>query len=344
MKKANVTLKNIAQELGLSISTVSRALKDHYDISKNTKDLVTQKAKELNYHPNIFAQSLRNHRSRTIGVIVPKISHYFTTTMLEGILGYAEKKGYKVIISETKNSHRKQIEMLNTMIQYNVDGILLSLNKATENVDEIFNILDRTPLVLFDKVSSKIPCTQVIIDDKKATFNAIEHLINIGKKRIAIFKETEKSTTSRLRYEGYLQALNHYNIPIDEKLIFSAEDISLEKGRELTNLALSLKDKPDAIFAITDSCAIGAMQVLNKFNIAIPDEIAVVGFSNSLSSTIIQPKLTTINQPGNLMGKTAIKFLIKEIENDDDNDPLVSKTIEVNTDLIVRASTLKAFE
>lgn len=341
MKKTSVTLKDIAQELNLSISTVSRALKGHYDISPKTKKLVTQKAKEMNYYPNLFAQGFRNHRSRTIGVVVPKISHYFTSTMLEGILGHAEKKGYKVIVSESKNSHKTQIEMLHNMIQYNVDGVLLSLTKATEGVEDILKILERVPLVMFDKVSTKIPCTQIIVDDKKAAYHAVEHLINIGKKRIAIFKETEKLLTSERRFEGYLQALSDHNIPIDPKLVFSVEDLSLEKGRELANLALSLKERPDAIFAITDTCAIGAMQVLNKFRVAIPEEIAVVGFSNSFSSTIIQPKLTTINQPGNIIGKTAIKYLIKEIGIDRKEGLVVHKTIEIATDLIVRASTLK---
>lgn len=341
MKKSTTTLKDIANAMKLSISTVSRALKDHPDISTKTKEEVVKKAKELNYYPNLFAQGFRNHRSHTIGVVVPKISHYFTTKMLEGILTYAEKKGYKVIISESKNNHQKQIEILNTIIQYNVDGILLSLTKATENIDDVLNILERVPLVLFDKVSSKIPCTQVMIDGRGAAFEAVEHLINLGKRKIAIFKETEKSLTSELRYEGYLKALKQYNIPVDENLIFSVQDISLEKGRELVKLALSQKNKPDAIFAITDSCAVGVIKELNNFKINIPENIAVVGFSNSLNSTIVEPKLTTINQPGNLIGKTAVKYLIKEIEEENTNELFRNKTIEVNTDLIVRESTLK---
>lgn len=341
MKKSNITLKDIANEMNLSISTVSRALKDHPDISQNTKEKVVKKAKELNYHPNLFAQGFRNHRSHTIGVVVPKISHYFTTTMLEGILTYAEKQGYKVIISESKNSHQKQIDILNTMIQYNVDGILLSLTKATKNIDNVLGVLERIPLVLFDKVSSKIPCTQVMIDEKEAAFKAVEHLVNIGKRRIAIFKETQKSLTSELRFEGYQKALRENGMPLDDNLIFSVEDISLERGRELIKLALSQKTKPDAIFAITDSCAIGVIKELNKFKINIPQDIAVVGFSNSLNSTIIEPNLTTINQPGSLIGKTAAKYLIEEIENEDKDVLFGNKTIAVNTDLIVRDSTLK---
>ncbi|QCX38620.1 LacI family transcriptional regulator [Aureibaculum algae] len=338
-KKSNVTLKEIAKILGYSISTVSRALRDHVDISAETKAIVEQKAKELNYMPNMFAQGFRSSRMHIIGVVVPKLSHYFTSTMIEGILDYAETKGYRVIVSESKNSVEKQNQMLNTMLQFNVDGILLSMTRKTANVQDILNILDRKPLVLFDKVMSKIPCTQIIIDGKQAAYNAIEHLINIGKRRIAIFKETENSFNSEQRFEGYLKALKDYNIPIDEKLIFSTEDISLEKGEQLAQIAITLKERPDAIFAITDSCAIGAIKILNKNKIKIPEEIAVVGFSNSAHSTIIEPNLSTINQPGHLIGKTALKYLIEEIETDNNNDFQSSKTVEIKSSLIVRDSS-----
>ncbi|WP_046744414.1 LacI family DNA-binding transcriptional regulator [Kordia zhangzhouensis] len=336
-KKSSATLKDIAKRLGLSTSTVSRALNNHSDINPETKKNVQKIAKELHYQPNIFAKGFRSHRTRIIGVVVPKISHYYTSTILEGILETAELHGYRVIISESKNNFEKQNEMLNTMIQFGVEGILLCLTRRTKDVKDILNVLDRIPLVLFDKVSNKIPCTQVIINDKQAAYNAVEHLINLGKKRIAIFKETENSFNSEKRFEGYLQALKDNAIPIDEKLILSTEDISLEQGKRLTNIILTLQQKPDAIFAITDSCAIGVIKVLKKFNIKIPEEIAVVGFSNSVNSTIIEPNLTTIDQPGNKMGKTAVKYLIEEIES----DSLSYKTIELRTNLIVRQSTFR---
>jgi LacI family transcriptional regulator len=337
-KKSSATLKDIAKRLGLSTSTISRALNNHSDINPETKALVQKTAKELNYQPNIFARGFRSHRTRIIGVVVPKISHYYTSTIIEGILETAESNGYRVIISESKNSFEKQIEMLNTMIQFGVEGILLCLTRRTKNVKDILSVLDRIPLVLFDKVSSKIPCTQVIIDDKQAAYNAVEHLINLGRKRIAIFKETENSFNSEKRYEGYLKALKDHNFPIDEKLILSTEDISVKQGKRLTNIVLSLKERPDAIFAITDNCAIGIIKKLKQYNVKVPEDIAVVGFSNSFNSTIIEPNLTTIDQPGNKMGETAVKYLIEEIEN----DSLSYKTIELRTSLIVRESTFKA--
>ncbi|MDC1226488.1 LacI family transcriptional regulator [Algibacter sp.] len=339
MKKEVVTLKKLAQILDLSTSTVSRALNDHPDISETTIKRVKQLAKSMHYVPNIFAKGFRKHKTNIIGVIVPNITHYFTTTIIRGILEEAALKGYRVIISESNNDVLKQTEMLNTMIQFGVDGILASLTKMTRDIDSVLETLNKTPLILFDKVSNKIPCTQVTINDDEAAYNAIEHLINIGKKRIAIIKEREFSYTSEKRYNGYLRALKDHNIEVDEKLIISVDDISIEQGKRMTNHLLSIKKRPDAIFTITDSAAVGVIQTLKKFNIKIPEEIAVVGFSNSRLSTVIEPNLTTIDQPGETIGKTAVKYLIEEIESKEDT--ITSKMIEIKGTLIIRDSTFK---
>ena len=174
---------------------------------------------------------------------------------------------------------------------------------------------------------------------EEAAFNAIEHLINIGKKRIAIIKEREFSYNSEKRYAGYLRALKEHHIEIDEKIIISVDDISLQQGKRMTNILLSIKKRPDAIFTITDSAAIGVIQTLKKFNIKIPEDIAVVGFSNSSHSTIIEPSLTTIDQPGETIGKTAVKYLIEEI--DSETEILIHKTIVIKGNLIIRDSTFK---
>ncbi|WP_299553487.1 LacI family DNA-binding transcriptional regulator [Seonamhaeicola sp.] len=339
MKKETTSLKKLAQELNLSVSTISRALNDHPDISEATKEKVQKLAAKLNYVPNIFAKGFRQQKTNIIGVLVPNITHYFTSTILKGILEEASLKGYRVIISESNNDAIKQTEMLNTMLQFNVDGILMSISKVTREVDDILKVIDNVPLILFDKASNKIPCSQVVINEEESAYNAIEHLINIGKKRIAIIKENEYSYNSERRYSGYLRALKEHNIPIDEKIIISVDDISLRQGRRMANLLLSIKNKPDAIFAITDSAAIGVIQTLKKFNINIPEEIAVVGFSNSKNSTIIEPMLTTIDQPGERIGSTAVKYLIEEIENP---DSIGNKTIEIKGHLIIRDSTFKA--
>ena len=333
-----VTLKKLAKELGISISTVSRALADHPDISNETKARVDEVAKRLNYIPNLFAKGFRAHKSFIIGVIVPDISHYFTSTLIKGIMQEAELNGYKVIVSESRNNENKQAEMLQAMNQFGVDGILLSLARTTTNFDEILSTMELRPLVLVDKVSTKVPCTQVVIDDEDAAFRIVEHLIQTGKKRIAIIKESENSFNSEMRYLGYLRALRTYKIEIDESIIVSSEDISMHQGKRLCTLLISMTNRPDAIFAVTDMAAIGAIKTLNNNNILIPDEIAVVGFSNNIASIIIEPKLTTIDQPGNKIGEVAVRYLLDEIKSD---TKVSSKTVEIKTNLIVRDSTFR---
>lgn len=230
--------------------------------------------------------------------------------------------------------------MLETMKQFGVDGILLSLVRKTHNVDSILKVLEHIPLVLFDKVSTKVPCTQVVIDDEDAAFRAVEHLINTGKKRIAIIKETEKSFNSEKRFAGYLRALKNYNLEIDENLILSTEDISMHQGKRLTSILLSLQNRPDGVFAVTDGAAIGVIKTLKKHKIKIPEEIGVVGFSNSENSIIIEPKLTTIDQPGHRIGEVAFRALINEINNNDNT--VNNKTIVIKTNIIVRESSFKS--
>ena len=303
MRKKNiVTLKKLALDLGLSISTVSRALNNHVDISEETKERVKAYANKVKYAPNLFARGFRSHKSNIIGVIIPNIEHQFTATLLKGIIYNADLNGYKVIICESFNNEQKQAALLETMVQFGVDGVLLSLVKKNTNVDEILDMMQHIPLILFDRVSAKVPCTQIVIDDEEAAFKAVEHLINTGKKRIAIIKETESSILSEKRYAGYLKALKKYGIDLDESLVMSCENLTIAEGKKLAKVLVGLQHKPDGIFAITDEAGIGAIQVLTKNKIKIPEDVAVVGFSNSVYSTIIKPKLTTIDQPGNRIG------------------------------------------
>lgn len=335
-KKNIVTLKKIALDLGLSISTVSRALNNHIDISEETKERVKTYANKVKYAPNLFAKGFRSQKSNIIGVIIPNIEHRFTSTLLRGIISNAELNGYKVIICESFNDERKQAELLETMIQFGVDGVLLSLTKKTKKVEEILEMMEHIPLILFDRVSTKVPCTQIVIDDEDAAFKAVEHLINIGKKRIAIIKEFDHSNVSERRFQGYLRALKKHNLDVDENIILSSEDLTIEEGQRLTTVLLSLQNKPDGIFTIIDEAGIGVIKQLQRNKIKIPKEIAVVGFSNSIFSTIIKPKLTSIDQPGNRIGEIAVKYLIDEINNE---NQITHKTIEIKTNLIIRKSS-----
>lgn len=257
MRKKNiVTLKKMALDLGLSISTVSRALNNHADISEETKERVKAYANKVKYAPNLFARGFRSHKSNIIGVIIPNIEHQFTATLLKGIIYNADLNGYKVIICESFNNEQKQTELLETMIQFGVDGVLLSLVKKTTKVDDILEMMEHIPLILFDRVSTKVPCTQIVIDDEEAAFKAVDHLIATGKKRIAIIKETESSILSEMRYKGYLRALQKNKLELDDSLVLSSEDLSIAEGKKLTSMLIGLQNKPDAIFAITDEAGI----------------------------------------------------------------------------------------
>ncbi|MCW2118285.1 LacI family DNA-binding transcriptional regulator [Flavobacterium sp. 7A] len=340
-KKNIITLKKIALDLELSISTVSRALNDHSDISEETKNRVKTYANKVKYVPNLFAKGFRSHKTNIIGVIIPNIEHRFTSTLLRGIISASELNGYKVIICESFNSDTRQAELLETMIQFGVDGVLLSLTKKTQNVDEILEMMKHIPLILFDRISNKVPCTQIIIDDEGAALQAVEHLINTGKTRIAIIKETDSSNVSERRYQGYLKALRKHKIEVDESLILSSEDLSIEEGQRQTKILLSLQNRPDAIFTIIDEAGIGAIKELKKNKIKIPSEVAVVGFSNSTFCTIIQPKMSSIDQPGNRIGEVAVKYLIEEINSE---TTVNHKTIEIKTNLIVRKSSFNSLK
>ncbi|WP_010134130.1 LacI family DNA-binding transcriptional regulator [Ochrovirga pacifica] len=339
-KRQNVRLKDIADALQTSVSTVSRALKNHKDISTEMKEKVHKKAKELNYFPNIFAQGFRKRRTHLIGVIVPNLTHYYTSTILEGVLEETENRGYHPIIMGSKDSYEKQIELLNMMLHLGVDGILLSLTRNTHNIDKIIQYIEEVPLVLFDKVSRKVPCTQIIIDEEEAAYKAVKHLIDLGRKRIAIFKETNDSFNSLKRYEGYLRALKTHQLPFDESLVLSSQYIPLDQGKILAEQILQNPIKPDAVFCITDNCAVGALQTFKKNKLKVPEDIAIVGFSNSMSSQIVEPQITTIDQPGTKVGKTAVTYLVDEIDNPKKGF-MDYKTVELKTHLIVRASTKK---
>lgn len=337
MKRQSPTLKKIANNLQLSVSTVSRALNDNNTISDSTKEKVKKEAERLNYVPNILAKNFRNKKMNIIGVIVPNITHDFTTTILKGIFIESQELGYRTIVSETNNNPDKERKILEEMIQFGVDGILLSLSRDTTDLSPILSTLQKKPLIMFDKVSDKVPCTQIVIDEVTAAFNAVEYLVKTNKKRIAIIKEVQNSFNSERRYQGYVKALKKYNLPIDESLILEIDGSCINEVRSVTFQLINFKNKPDAIFCITDAIAIGVIKALKEKNIAIPDDVAVVGFSNSGYSTVIEPSLTSVNQPGNQMGRVAMKQIIEEINNNDEF--VISKSIQIKTKLIVREST-----
>lgn len=335
-----VTLKQIAETLGISVTTVSKALKDYPDVSKKTKALVKDLAQTLNYKPNAFAVNLRTKESKTIGLIVPEIVHHFFSSVIKGIISQAEKKGYLVITLQSNESfelEKKQIELL---LNKRVDGILMSLANETADYSHLNSVMaNDTPLVMFDKIAKLVNCSKVLIDDRAAAYKATQHLIDIGCKRIAHFRGPLLPQNSIDRFLGYKKALLDNGIEYDSSLVYILENMSFEEGKFFARKLINDHKDVDGIFINTDLVAIGTITAFNDLNIKVPEDISIVGFSNWFMSSVISPSLTTIDQPGFEIGKKAFKLLFKEIKNKKNNTKITYKEVILDTNLIIRNST-----
>lgn len=337
-----VTLKKIAETLGLSTATVSKALKDYDDISPKTKLKVKELANSLNYKPNSFAQSLRNQESKIIGLIIPEIVHHFFANIILGVIKTAEKNGYLVITLQSDESYKIEKKQIELLLYRNVDGILISLADNTVNYKHINEIRQSgVPVVLYDKISKSIDCHRVVIDDQKAAFNATKHLIDIGCKKIAHVRGALKPQTTIDRFIGYKNALKAHNIPFDNSIVFETDHLTFEDGRLIADeIALKHRDI-DGVFAFTDLLATGILVGLKEHGFKIPEDISIIGFSNWFLTTITTPTLSTVDQPGFIMGEEAFKLLLEEINDIKKGNKIKYKTIEIPTEVIVRNSTKK---
>ncbi|MFG6684969.1 LacI family DNA-binding transcriptional regulator [Mariniflexile sp. HNIBRBA6329] len=337
-----VTLKQIAEQLNISVTTVSKALKDYSDISPKTKALVKELAKTLNYKPNTFAVNLRTKESKTIGLIIPVIVHHFFSNVIRGIISQAEKKGYLVIILQSNESYELEKKQIDLLMSQRVDGILISLANGTANFSHLNEVIAQDkPLVMFDKIAKIVKCSKIIIDDRKAAYMATQHLIDTGCKRIAHFRGALLPQNSIDRFLGYKKALLDNNMSYDPSLVYICEcgDMSFEEGKKNAQQLLKDHKDVDGIFINTDLVAIGALTEFNKQGVKVPEDISIVGFSNWFMSSVISPTLTTIDQPGFEMGKAAFKQLYKEMKAVKKNKPIVYKEIVLETALVKREST-----
>ena len=337
-----ITLKQIAEKLGISITTVSKALKDYPDVSEKTRKLVRETASMLNYKPNAFAVNLRTKESKTIGLIIPEIVHHFFSSVIKGIISQAEKKGFLVITLQSNESYELEKKQIDLLLSKRVDGILISLANETGDFKHLTQVLDEEiPLVMFDKIAKVVKCSKVIIDDRKAAYKATQHLVNIGCKRIAHFRGPLLPQNSIDRFLGYKQALVDNNLTYDPSLVYLLNDMSFEEGQLFTKQMLKDHKDVDGIFINTDLVAIGAITEFNKQGIKIPEQINIIGFSNWFMASVVSPSLTTINQPGFEMGKKAFKILFKEIKDKKKTKIVKYKDVVLETNLIVRESTKK---
>lgn len=343
MKYNQVTIKDIARELGISPSTVSRALKDHPDISPETKKAVNELAEKLNYQPNIVALSLRQSKTNTIGVVIPEIVHFFFSTVISGIESVAYEAGYNVILTQSNESFEREATDLKALFNSRVDGMLISISRETQNYEHIESILAKeVPIVFFDRMYTNPNTSKVIVDDYVGAHEAVLHLIQQGCKRIAHLESAPGLAIAEDRKRGYLDALTENGLPADESLIMICPTGSLEEGKAAAEKLLKFKPRPDAIFANNDMLAMGAMLAIKQNGLKIPDDVALVGFSNWFFSALMDPPLSSVDQPGFEMGQEAAKLLIRQIEKQGKDDEAISpETRVLKTRLIIRESSLR---
>jgi len=329
-----ITIKDIARELGISVSTVSRALQNHPDISEQTKQIVHDCARRLNYKPNIMASNLRTCRNNTIGVVLPEVNHNFFASVLDGIEQTANDAGYKILICQTGENVEKEIESVQALIGSRVAGILVGVSKQTVHLNHLQEVINNgIPMVLYDRPCPSLKCDQVLSDDYTGAYTAVEYLIQTGCKRIAYFSSPMQLEVARRRYQGWRDALMRYGLPCEESNIITCD--TRAQAIIDTPHILQMSDHPDAIFCVNDDCASGVLYAAQILGISIPDRLAICGFSDAPLCRTTSPMLTTVQQHGVEIGRRAMQRLLKRL----DGDGRIFQTEMVPTDLVVRETT-----
>ncbi len=338
-EKKEVTIYDIAQVLELSTATVSRGLQDHPAISKNTRKKIQDAAKEMGYRHNNFASNLRKQKTNTIGIIVHELNSNFITSVLAGIEKISTESGYDLIITHSSESFQKETANVLNLFHKRVDGIIASLSFDTKGLDHFQPFFDKKiPVIFFDRVEENSDNAKVVIDNYKNGYQATQHLIEQGSKRIVIVTANLSRNVYAQRFKGYKDALFDNGIAFDENLVL-IKDLSEKCGREAAEQILEMKPMPDAAFITNDFSAAVCMQTLKEHGIRIPEDIAIVGFNNDAISKIVEPQLTTVNYPGIDIGEIAARNLIAHLKGE--VNITQTNTIIVKSDLIVRKSSLR---
>ena len=335
MKKHQVTIKDIAKILNVSPSTVSRALKDHPDISEATRIKVQELAADLNYKPNIIARSLRERRSNIIGVIIPKIVHHFFSSVIGGIQEYALERGYNTIFTQSEESILREVENVKTLLSSRVDGIIISLTKETENFDHLRAIEEAgVPIVFFDRVAKGIHADKVIIDDFDAAKKATEHLLKSGGTKFLHFSGPDNLDITEKRKNGFIQALQNFRIPKENIRIVKSDNF--HEGKENMHKVIHSGNIPDAVFTVNDLTAAGALSAINEAGLKVPQDILLMGFTNEMISSLTNPPISSVEQNGFDMGHKAAELLINRIISESDTEYI---TNIIPTELVIRKSS-----
>ncbi len=335
MSSSSVTIKDIAKILGISKSTVSRALSEHSDVNQETRKKILEVAQQLNYQPNALALNLKQQRTNTIGVIIPETVNRFFAKAIGGIQRVANLAGYNVMICQSDESYITEKNNLRSLIASHVDGVIISVSSETDRTDHFDMLLQKKiPVVFFDRIREDLNTSQVYTDNYEISFVGTEHLIQQGCKRIAIIAGPQNLHNSRNRLNGYLDALKKHDMPIKESYIVHS-NFTGGNIEEYTLYLIHLPQPPDAVFAINDYAAVEMMHVLKKNGLKIPEDIAVLGFNNENICRFVEPPLSTIDLPSYDMGAVSAEILLAQIR--DASAPIQRKLVK--SQLIVREST-----
>jgi LacI family transcriptional regulator len=343
--KKKVTLKQIAKELDVSISTVSKSLRNSLEIGEETRLKVQAFAKFYHYKPNNIALSLKNRKTKTIGIIIPEIVHHFFSTVINGVEHVANENGYSVIICLSDDSFDKEVLNMEMLANGSIDGFIMSLSKETQFKGDYHHITEvisqGMPVVMFDRVTNDILCDKVIINDELAAYEAVQSLIDKGRKKIALVTTVDYVSVGKFRTDGYIKALRDNGLPFDEDLIIKIENVD---NCEII-IGQLIEDKAiDAVFAVNELFAVTIIKMAHKIGIKVPEDLAVIAFTDGIISKYSTPTISTVSQNGAEMGSVAAKILIERLEAEEENESEdeqeeIYKTVVIETHLIEREST-----
>ncbi len=338
MKEKPVTLNDIAAKLQLSAVTISKALRDHPDISPATTKLIKSVAQELGYLPNIMARNLSSRKSNTIGVVLPKIAHSFFAAIIESIYDLAAEKGYEVILTISQENNEREKKHIQSLLAMKVDGIIISISEKTKNT-EIFELIRRrgVPIVFIDRIPDIENVNKVFVDDRGGAFKATEHAINIGYKKIGQFAGYSSVNIGRERYLGFEDAMKKHNIKINPEWVIEG-DFSEKHGYSSFMKLYKDKNLPDMIFAATYPIAFGIYTAAAELGLKISKDVDLICFGNASAHKFLSPPLSCVDQPTNLIGKNAVDILIENINK---GEEFIPKEIVIDTELILRGTCVK---
>ena len=335
--KKEITIKDIANILGITPSAVSKALNNHPRISDKTKEAVRKVAQKINYQPNHLASALRKGKSNLVGVIVPRTNSSFFSSVIQNIEEVLNKEGYNIIITQSNESFEKECRNIDTLLFTQVDGIIASMANETINLNFYEKIkLKGIPLILFDRGENDLNVDYIGINDYDSSHMVVEHLIEQGCKRIAHIGGYRHTRIFNNRIRGYRDAIKKHNLPMDESLLIES-NLTLEDGREKMKQLLSLKNRPDAVYVAGDLAALGALQLLTEYNIDIPNEIALIGFGNEPFTALVTPSISSVNQHSAEIGKQAALTFLERVKKPNIKQSL--NKIILDAELIIRESS-----